>query len=133
MKLEFLDDISDGGKYPWADPIHLVRLYDFDHSEVEEFRQAIQRMLIEGNNKLDVSSLPIVQPVNCRLVLRISPIDKGLTTAENQTIYCDLTKEAYRQMFALLEPFCQRDATGYQWLYDLNTPIDFLISKDGSW
>lgn len=133
MKLEYLDDVSDGGKYPWADPNQLVRLYDFNHSEVEEFRQAIQRMLLDSIKELDVSSLSIVQSVNCKLILRSSPTDKGITTKDKYAFYCDLTEDTYKQMLALLEPFCQFDATGYQWLYDLNNPIDFLISKDGSW
>jgi len=30
MKIEFLDDIDGGGRYPGAYPKQLLRLYDFD-------------------------------------------------------------------------------------------------------
>jgi hypothetical protein len=35
MKLEDLDDITDGGKYPEADPDKLIRLYSFEQEEVK--------------------------------------------------------------------------------------------------
>ena len=36
-------------------------------------------------------------------------------------------------MIMLLEPFSQNDNLGYQWLYDLDTKIEFLFSPKGTW
>ena len=49
MKLEFLDDISDGGKFKDVVSNQLVRLYDFDKLQANKFRQLIQSILIDRN------------------------------------------------------------------------------------
>jgi hypothetical protein len=36
-------------------------------------------------------------------------------------------------MISLLDPFCIKDRKGYQYLYDIDNPIDFLFSPAGSW
>ena len=43
MKLEFLDDISNGGKFKNVAINQLIRLFDFDKFEAAEFRQVINR------------------------------------------------------------------------------------------
>jgi hypothetical protein len=57
MKLEYLDDISDGGKYPWADPDKLVRLYDFEVPELLSLKKEIKATLIEGDEQLVISEI----------------------------------------------------------------------------
>ena len=133
MKIEFLDDISDSGRFPDADPNQLVRLYDFDHLQANILRQAIQKIILESNKEIDLTTLDFIKAVNCNLTLQISDTDKGITTAGNKTFVCNLTLKKYEEMVLLIEPFCNKEVTGYQWLYDLDTPIDFLFSPDGSW
>jgi len=36
-------------------------------------------------------------------------------------------------MIYLLEPFCEKEESGYQWLYDVITPIELLFSSNGDW
>jgi hypothetical protein len=36
-------------------------------------------------------------------------------------------------MVALLDPFCNKETKGYQWLYDIDSDIDFLFSPAGTW
>lgn len=133
MKIEFLDDISEGGRFPNAEPNQLVRLYDFDSSQAKRFRQTIQKVLIETNKAIDLSTLNFIQPVNCNLTLQISDTDKGITTSDNKYFVCNLTISKYEEMLLLIDPFCVKKINGYQWLYDLDTSIDFLFSPDGSW
>ncbi len=133
MKIEFLDDLSDGGWFPHADPNQLIRLYDFDTFQAENLRQAIRKIIIGSNKEINLATLDFIYPVNCNLNLRISDSDKGIAKSDNKIFICDLTIEKYREMIILMEPFCIKETNGYQWLYDLDTPIDFLFSPGGSW
>ncbi|PVD49274.1 hypothetical protein DC498_25875 [Terrimonas sp.] len=133
MKIEFLDDISDGGRFPHADPNQLVRLYDFDCSQANRLRQIIQEEIIKSNKEIDLATLDFIQPVNCGLILKISDTDKGIVTSDNKNFVCSLTIEKYREMIFLMEPFCDKESNGCQWLYGIDTPIDFLFSPGGSW
>ncbi|MDN3657474.1 hypothetical protein QWZ08_17610 [Ferruginibacter paludis] len=133
MKIEFLDDISNGGQFPHADPDQLVRLYDFDNLQAQELRHMIQNIIIERKKDLDLTTLEFIQPINCNLTLQISDADKGIATSDNKKFVCNLTIEKYKEMVFLMEPFCDKETNGYQWLYDLDTPIEFLFSPGGSW
>jgi len=133
MKIEFLDDISGGGRFPHADPNQLVRLYDFDKLQATLLRDTIQKHILESKKAIDLTTLNFIQSVNCNLTLQISDIDKGITTLVNNNFVCDLTINNYQEMILLIEPFCNIEINGYQWLYDLDTAIDFLFSPGGSW
>lgn len=133
MKLEFLDDISDGGKYEGGVTDQLLRLYDFDKIQADKFRHAIQCTIIEKKETLDLSDLEFIEPINCNLTLRLAETGIGITTNDKTNFICDLTINEYKHMINLLEPFCIEDSNGYQWLYDLNTPIEFLFSPGGTW
>jgi hypothetical protein len=133
MKIEFLDDISDGRRFPDADPTQLIRLYDFDTLQADRLVQAIQKAIIESNKAINLATLNFIHPINCDLTLQISDTDKGIATSNNKTFICNLTIEKYREMIFLIKPFCDKKTNGYQWLYDLDTTIDFLFSPGGSW
>lgn len=133
MKVEYLDDISDGGRYTEIDINQLVRIYGFDESEAKAFQDAIQQTIVNDKKSLDLGHLNFVEAVNCHLILRISESNIGLTTINKKDFYCDLTIHEYANMILLIEPFCSKDTNGYQWLYDLLNDIDFLFSPDGSW
>ena len=133
MKIEFLDDISDGGRFPHADPNQLVRLYDFDSLEASRLRQTIQKALIESNKEIDLTTLNFIQPINCNLTLQISNKNEGITTPDKKYFICNLTINKYAEMLLLIDPFCDKEINGYQWLYNLDTPIDFLFSPGGTW
>ncbi|MBG8552004.1 hypothetical protein [Hymenobacter guriensis] len=133
MRIEFLDDLTDGGKFPQADSTRLVRLFDFDKLQASQLRQIIQEVIIDSGRSLDLSRLNFIQVVNCNLMLRISDTDKGILMIDTQSFVCDMTIDKYREMIRLLRPFCDTETSGYQWLYDLDTPIDFLFSPGGFW
>ncbi len=136
MKLEYLDDITGGGKYPDADPNKLIRLFSFDHEEVEKLINVIQFWLISKGETVDVSSLPFVQPINCRLLFEISSTDLGIDPSSENRFVCQLSIEGYRRMIGYLSAFSDRksEMNGFNWLYD--PPIeklDLLFSPGGTW
>ena len=133
MKLEFLDDISNGGQFQSVMTDRLVRLYDFDQIQADKFRKTIQQTLIDQGRQLSLNEIDFIESVNCSLTLRISEKDLGIKSNDNSTFFCDLTSNGYENMINLIEPFCKKDNDGYQWLYDIDSPIEFLFSPSGEW
>jgi hypothetical protein len=121
MKLEFLHQINEFNE-------HAVRLSNFDSSQAKAFQKAIQEIIIGSKNPLNVHELDFIESVNCLFTMRIAYEDIGLEEVEGKHLYCDLTLKSYVKMVLLIEPFCNKESKGYQWLYDVDTPIDLLFS-----
>lgn len=121
MKLEFLYKINEFDE-------HAVRLSDFNSAQARAFRDAVQHSIIQENKPLEVHSLEFIEAVNCLFTLRISNEDIGIEDVDGKHLYCDLTISGYRNMLRLLELFCNKESKGYEWLYDIDTPIGFLFS-----
>ena len=126
MTLDYIQDINEYGD-------DLVLLFDFDKSEAILFRDAIQDSIILKNEELDVSTLEFIQARNCNLILLIGEEDDGIFSNRDLNFICSLTIESYQKMISLLEPFCIKETKGYQYLYDLDSPTDFLFSPAGTW
>lgn len=126
MKLDYISNFNEYGE-------SIVRLYEFDRAEAELFQKAIQETLVLKKSELDVSSLQFIQARNCNLMLRIASEDIGITTSDKQNFICELTHLGYVQLVSTLEPFCKKETRGYQWLYDVDSNIDFLFSPAGTW
>ena len=125
MKLEFLHSINEYND-------QLIRLYDFDKAEAALFRDAVKENLL-NNKSLDLSSLPFIEAVNCKLILHLAEEDEGIMTQDDELFFCDLTMDGYKNMLRLIEPFCNKDLRNFQQLYELDTQIDFLFSPSGQW
>ena len=122
MKLEFLKNINGYGE-------HAIRLSDFNSSQAVMFFGAIDRLIRHNELPINLNSLDFIQPVNCCLTLRTSDDDQGISTTDNVNFFCDLTTKTYQAINGLLQPFCRKESKGYQWLYDIDTPIGFLFSS----
>lgn len=133
MKLEFLHDISDGGRFREIETDELIRLFDFGKVEAEQLRIQIQQVIIEKGEPLKFSELPFIDAINCNLTMRIAEEIIGIITEDYVNFYCDLPKVEYQKMLALIQPFTEKNSRGYQWLYDIDNPIDFLFAPGGSW
>jgi hypothetical protein len=138
MKVEFLPDLTDGGKYKQVVSEKLLRLYDFDYREALKFRQAVQETIVNKQSQLDLTSLPFIEPINCKLIFAISDDDIGIETEDDLLLICRLTIAAYEKMLYMMEPFCDPNETeaGYNWLYenyDVDSNIDLLFSPGGTW
>jgi hypothetical protein len=126
MQLDYIDEINEYGD-------NIVRLYDFDSAEAEKFRKIVQQTVVINKKPLDLSTLDFIEARNCTLTLRIADEDEGITTSGKMQFFCDLTIEGYGRMIGLLEQFCNKETKGYQFLYDVDSQIDFLFSPAGSW
>jgi hypothetical protein len=121
MKLEFLKNINGYGE-------HAIRLSDFNSLQAITFRDIVNGLITRDESPVDLAALDFIQSVNCRLTLRTSVEDTGIFTEDNKDFFCDLTTTTYQAIAVLLEPFCRKESKGYQWLYDIDTPIGFLFS-----
>ena len=126
MKLDYIDNINEYGD-------NVVRLYSFDKAEAIRFRNLIQQTILEKKKQLDLLAVDFIESRNCNLVLRITDEDEGITTTDNANFFCDLTINGYEKMIQLLEGFCTKETKGYQYLYDIDSPTDFLLSPAGTW
>jgi hypothetical protein len=131
MKLEYLNDISDGGKYKDVVSENLIRLYDFDQNETLQLAELFYKQLAIVGQSLELTSVAFIQSINCKLTLELSSKDEGvLRTEKVDEFICKLTKstltEAIENMKAVSD--------GYNWLCDTSKDdIDFLYSSGGTW
>jgi len=133
MKLEFIKDTAILGHFSDEVNDQLIRLYDFDAAEAEKFCDSIQHVIINNNQILDLTSLDFIEAVNCNLVLQLFETNEGINTGDNINFTCDLTIAGYLNIIKLCTPFCQNKSRGFAWMYDIDTPIDFLFSPHGTW
>jgi hypothetical protein len=126
MQLDYIENINEFGE-------NVVRLYNFDKSQVIKFRALIKDTIVTRKEKLDLSQIDFIETRNCNLILGLFKTDEGMLSRDNKTFYCALTLESYTKMLKLLEPFCEKETKGYQYLYDVDNPTDFLFSPAGTW
>ncbi|MBC7417323.1 MAG: hypothetical protein H7325_04115 [Pedobacter sp.] len=131
MKVEFLKDMTNGGKYKQVTSENLIRLFDFDQTQTSDFTSEIYHSLIIDKQYLDLSNLAFIELVNCKLVLQLSSSDKGiLKTDEPNRFTCELTEETYKAAIKIMKAV----GSGYDWLCDTSDDnIDFLYSPGGTW
>jgi len=136
MKLEYLDDITDNGKYPYADPTKLIRLYDFDQNEAACLKRLIESKLLSDRVEVDISNEDFVETQNCTLKFQLASEDYGIDLpSDNRSFVCKLRMETYQTMTAIISGFtAPNDGNGYNWLYDPKADkIDLLFSPGGTW
>ena len=126
MELDYIENINEFGE-------NVVRLYNFDKGQVIKFRELIKDTIVTRKQKLDLSQVDFIEKRNCNLILGLFKTDEGILTKDNKTFYCVLTLESYNTMLKLLKPFCEKETKGYQYLYDIDNPTDFLFSPAGTW
>lgn len=125
MEIDYIENI-DGHEQ------NILRLYNFNKAEAILFRDLLVENIINKQQKLDVSQVDFITAINCNLIFGLFKSDEGVLTKDNHTFFCVLTLEGYKKMVALLEPFCKKETKGYQYLYDLDNPIDLLFSPFAS-
>jgi len=126
MELDYIENINEFGE-------NVVRLYNFDKDQVIKFRELIKNTIIDRKQRLDLSQVDFIKTRNCNLILGLFKTDEGILSSDNKTFYCALTLESYTNILKLLEPFCEKETKGYQYLYDIDNPTDFLFSPAGTW
>ncbi|MDP5104901.1 MAG: hypothetical protein NWQ31_01885 [Polaribacter sp.] len=125
MELDFIENIDDHDQ-------SIVRLYNFNKKEAIKFRNLLKDTVIDKKQKLDVSQVDFITPRNCNLIFGLFKSDEGILTKDNETFFCILTLEGFIKMVQLIEPFCKKESKGYQYLYDIDNPIDLLFCPTAS-
>ena len=120
MEVDFIENIDDHDQ-------SIVRLYNFNKKEAIKFRDLLKETVIDKKQKLDVSQVDFITPRNCNLIFGLFKSDEGILTKDNKTFFCILTIEGFIKMVQLIEPFCKKESKGYQYLYDIDNPIDLLF------
>ena len=126
MELDYIENINAYGD-------NVVRLYNFDFNQAEQFKRLIKETIIEKKQKLDLSKVDFIKSRNCNLILGVFKTNEGIMSYDAKTFYCALTLETFVEMLELIEPFCQRDLKAHQYLYDVDNPTDLLFSPAGTW
>jgi len=129
MKVEYLANINSA--HPKES---ILRVFDFDSTQACKFRDILSKLATGPTSEMDISDLPFVTSIDgCRLILKAGIRDRGLSQVSSTDFECTLTKLTWENAEGLVEPFCQGDLSGYQWLYDLDNDIKFLFSPSGDW
>jgi hypothetical protein len=131
MKLEYLEDISDGGRYKQVASENLIRLYDFDESQTSELTRLISQHLLADKQDLDLVNARFLEPINCQLILRLSAVDKGILKTEKPGVFtCSLSEKSYTTLIEIMKSV----SGGHNWLCETSDDnIDFLYSPGGTW
>jgi hypothetical protein len=125
MKLDFIENIDGHDQ-------SIVRLYNFNKKEAIKFRDLLEDTVIAKKQKLDLSQVDFITPRNCNLIFGLFKTDEGILTKDNQTFFCILTIDGFKKMIKLIAPFCKKESKGYQYLYEIDNPIDLLFCPTAS-
>jgi hypothetical protein len=125
MELDYIENINGLGE-------NVVRLYNFNKAEAIQFREVLKDTVIDKKQKLDLSEVDFITPRNCNLIFGLFKSDEGIITKDNETFFCVLTLEGFKNMVKLLAPFCKKESRSFQYLYDIDNPTDLLFSPSAS-
>jgi hypothetical protein len=129
MRIEYLTNTN-----PTHPKESILRIFDFDSIQACQFKDLLSKLASGSASEIDISDLPFVTPVDgCHLVLKVGRRDRGLVRVSSTIFECILTRLTWDNAEGLVEPFCEANLSGYQWLYDMDTDIQLLFSPRGDW
>ena len=95
MKIDYLPELTDGGKYKHVVAEQIVRIWDFGYEEAQKLRQLILERIVGNNERLDIAEIPFIEQVSCHLIFEIADDDYGLITTDGFNFICKLTHKHY--------------------------------------
>jgi hypothetical protein len=112
---------------------HLIRLYEFNHAEVQQLRELVSSLVSGTRQSVSLQKEVWAQPIDgCSLELRLGNRDRGIRQVSPMNFECLLTSDGWSNVEGLLDPFCEAEVSGFQWLtHDGRVPL--LISRSGHW
>ena len=125
MEVDYIENVNGLNE-------NVVRLYKFDKVEAILFRDLLVETMINKKQKLDLSKVDFITLRNCNLIFGLFKSDEGILTKDNETFFCILTLDGFKNMVKLIEPFCKKESRGHQYLYDVDTPTDLLFCPSAS-
>jgi len=126
MNILLFDNSTDLYKYD-----KIICLSRFSETELHSLIQSLKEVL-KGKDVV-LSEQSYIDYKDVRLELRLSSIDYGISQIDEKTFVCRLSASAYESAISLIKQFLRNDLNVFQWLYDIDTPIEFLLSKDAKW
>ncbi len=126
MELDYIENVNGLDE-------NVVRLYNFNKAEAIKLRDLIKEVVVDKKQRLDLSQIDFITPRNCNLIFGLFKADEGILSEDSENFYCILTLEGFTNMIQLIEPFCKKETRGFQYLYDIDTPTDFLFSPTATW
>lgn len=89
--------------------------------------------VIQGNI-IELSHQDFIKKNECKLFLFLCETDKGIVYIKDNQYECHLSIKTYLNMIDLIKAVIISSLKdGFQWLYDLNVSIEFLLSQKGKW
>ena len=125
MKLEF---IASGAR-----DCPLIRFYEFSRPEAQRLRELLKALLDGSQKSVALDEQPGIEPIQgCRLTARLGELDQGVRQTGPSSFGWSLTSSGWDNIEGLLEPFCESDSAGFQWLTNTGN-ISLLLSRNGTW
>ena len=125
MKLEFLPSGSPD--------CPLLRLFDFDRLQATQFRDLCREL---GEGKRATFEMPHDFPVDsaagCEPKTKCLGGPNGIRQISPSAFECVLKQTDWDNIAGLVDPFCESEREGYQWLVKTGR-IFLLLSHDGTW
>jgi hypothetical protein len=111
----------------------LIRLFDFTPQEIAELRRVVDQLANGGIREFDLARLPFATMVgDVQFVFRLTDRDQGIKETLPMTFELCYTIDGFEDVSWRLNSF-ERPAIGHQWLLDVPSDFQLLISPDGSW
>jgi hypothetical protein len=125
MKLEFVREGSPD--------CPLLRFYDFDSAEARQLQHAVLRLVRKSDEMIALHEQPGIRTVaGCELTLLRADNVQGVRETAPGEFEWLYSIDGWLEVAGLIQPFCQGDAGGFQWLNRIGK-IAVLLSRDGSW
>ena len=125
MELDYIENVNGLDE-------NIVRLFNFNKAEAILFRDLLVETVILKKERLDLSQVNFITPHQCNLIFGLFKTDEGVLSKNNETFFCILTMEGFKNMVKLIEPFCLKESKSFQYLYDIDTPTDLLFCPAAS-
>ena len=92
--------------------------------------------ILEGvakGKKCNLSNEHFIKRKDVGLELIQSDVDYGISQINKNKFVCRLSRITYLNAIDLIKNLLNNKMHGFQWLYDIDTSVEFLLSKDGRW
>lgn len=125
MKLEFLPSGSPD--------CPLLRLFDFDCVQVTQFRDLCLQLAVGQRETFAMPhDFPVDPTAGYQLKMKCADTPNGIRQISSSAFECVLTRTDWDNIAWLVDPFCQSEREGYQWLVKTGR-ISLLLSHDETW
>lgn len=126
MNILLFDNSTDKYKHD-----KIICLSHFSKTELYSLIQTLKD--VQKGHDVVLSEQSYIDYKEIRLEMRLSSLDIGISKINEMGFVCNLSASAYMNAINLIEQLLKDEMNGFQWLYDIDTPIDFLLSKDAKW